>query len=83
MCSDFQITFLHLDGPPIVETSGQVDIFDRSSGQPDLWSDGPPIGEASGQVDIFVRSLGQAVLWSDGPPGRDILWPSMLLLQSV
>ena len=41
-----------------------------------------PIGEALGQVDFFVRSLGQADLWSDVPQGRDILWPSVLLLQS-
>ena len=68
----------------IGETLGQVDIFDRSLGQGDLWSDGPPppLGETSGQVDIFVRSSGQADHWSDGCPSSDILWPNVFLLQS-
>ena len=57
------------DGPPIVEASGQVDIFLRPSGQADLWSDVPPVVETSGQGDIFVQSLGQTDLWSD-VPGR-------------
>ena len=38
----------------------------------------PPIDEVSGQV---VRSLGQAGCQVDVPPGRDILWPSLELLQ--
>ena len=50
------------------QASGQADIFDRSSGQTDLWSDVAPISEASGQVDIFFRSSGQADLWSDIHP---------------
>ena len=68
VCPNFQMSFLHLDGPPVGEAFGQVDIFIRSLGQADLWSDIPPIGEALGQVDIFVRAFGQADLWSDVPP---------------
>ena len=36
---------LRSDGPPIVEVSGQIDIFVRSLGQADLWSDIPPLVE--------------------------------------
>ena len=32
------------DGPPVVEVSGQVNIFVRSLGQAELWSDVPPVG---------------------------------------
>ena len=36
VCSNFQMSFLHLDGPPVVEAAGQVDIFVISTGQVDL-----------------------------------------------
>ena len=45
VCSNFQMSFLHLDGPPVVEASGQVDIFVRSLGQADFWSAVPPSGD--------------------------------------
>ena len=74
MCSNFQMSFLHLvRWLPIVEASGQVDIFDRFLGQADLWKDVPPISEASGQAEIFDRSSGQTDLWSDVPAVSEVL----------
>ena len=40
---------------PIIEASGQVDIFDRSLDQADLWSDGPPCMWGLGLGWHFVR----------------------------
>ena len=38
-------------------------------------------GTTSGQGDQVWGYFGQAYLWSDLPSGRDILWPSLKLLQ--
>ena len=43
VCSNFQISLLHLDRwTPIDKALGQVDIFVRSSDEADFWSDIPP-----------------------------------------
>ena len=48
--SNFQMSFFNLSQmAPIVEVSGQVDIFVISLGQADLWSDVPPSRASSGQ----------------------------------
>ena len=63
--------------------------FVISLGQVDLWSDVPTQAKTScskvyyyfGSGWHFFRSSGQLGHWSDVPPDRDIMWPSVLLLQ--
>ena len=47
---------LKLDGPPVDEAFGQVDIFFRSLGQADLWSDIPLVEASSDQEWYYFRS---------------------------
>ena len=67
VCSNFQITFLHLVRwiHPVGKALGQVDFFVRSLGQADLWSDGPLVVTSYSQVCSY---LSQVDLWSDIPP---------------
>ena len=39
-----------------------------------------PLGWGFGSGWHFFQTLGQVDIWSDVPPGRDILWPSVILL---
>ena len=52
----------------------------RSLGQVDILSDVPPMMRLQVMMK-FDHTLGQVELCSDVPPGRDILWPSVILLQ--
>ena len=58
----------------------QVDIFQ-------IFRSGWPLGQMYAwqkhPVAMFVTTLGWVGLWSDAPPSRDIMWPHVLLLQSV
>ena len=66
---------------PLVRHSPMIRLQVRLTfSQADLWTDVPPLAETSvGQVCYY---FGQVDLWSDVSPGRDIFWPSMLLLWS-
>ena len=94
VCSNFQITFLHL-----VRVTFFSDLWLRLIFEPPgsgfssdwhlvtLW-----VGLTSGQLYpprmrlqvrlTFIHTFGHADLWSDVPPGIDILWSSVLLLWS-
>ena len=73
------------DVPHLSEDLGQVDIFMRCLCHADLWSDVSP---TPGPRHLVAKCdttapFCQVALWSDVPPtmGRDILWPSVILLQ--
>ena len=61
------VLFVHSQmEPPIVEASGQIDIFGRSLGQADLLSDNPLYVRLWVRM-TFSQALGQTDLWSDIP----------------
>ena len=81
VCSYFSQVDVWLMYPPLGEALVWLDIFVKSSGQTDLWSDGPLTRDfilvAKCVTTVLRLTSGQTY-----PQGRDILLPSVLLLQS-